>query len=103
MMTKEQFDDEFRHGCCFVRADTMEEWFDLNKYISDDLGLEQSRCLLTHSCSEYPYVGLEPGNERVTAWPTTGLRSVLSFEEFQSVIYEDSIIDLHATELGDIL
>ena len=104
MMTKEQFDAEFSCGCCLVRADTMEKWFDLNEYAARELGVKKSDVLHHHSFDEFPYVGVRSDN-RVAAWhnPTPNALSSISFEEFQSVIHEDNVMDLYAAELGDIL
>lgn len=104
MMTKEQFDAEFSCGCSLVRADTMEEWVDLNEYAARELGVKKSNMLRTHDCDDFPYVGVRSDNQ-VTAWhnPTPNVLSSISFAEFQSVIHEDNVMELYAAELGDIL
>ena len=104
MMTKEQFDAEFSRGFRLVRADTMEEWFELNEYAARELGVKKSDVLHHHSFDEFPYVGVRSDN-RVAAWHDlpSGVLSVVSFEEFQSVIQEDNVMELYAAELGDIL
>lgn len=104
MMTKEQFDAEFRCGCCLVRADTMEEWFDLNEYAVRELEVKRSSLLLSHSCDGFPYVGIRSDNQ-VSAWHdlSSGVLYVVSFREFQSIIQEDNVMELYAAELGDIL
>ena len=104
MMTKEQFDAEFSCGCCLVRADTMEEWFDLNEYAVRELEVKRSSLLLSHSCDGFPYVGIRSDNQ-VSAWHdlSSGVLYVVSFREFQSIIQEDNVMELYAAELGDIL
>ena len=103
-MTKEQFDDDFIHGRCLVQATTMDEWLDLNEYAVRELGVKRSTFLRYHSCYGFPYVGIRSDN-RVAAWHDlpSGVLSVVSFEEFQSVIQEDNVMELYAAELGDIL
>ena len=57
-----------------------------------------------HSCDGFPYVGIRSDNQ-VSAWHdlSSGVLSVVSFREFQSVIQEDHVMELYAAELGDIL
>ena len=56
MMTKEEFNTEFMSDDCVVRADTMDEWREINRYCVEQLGLRQSEMYETHDCGGYPYV-----------------------------------------------
>lgn len=104
MMTKEQFDAEFSSGCCLVRADTMEEWRDLNEYAARELGIKKSNMLRTHDCADFPYVGVREDNQ-VSAWygMPSGACSILSFQHFQATVSEDDVLELRTMDLGGIL
>lgn len=104
MMTKEQFDAEFRCGCCLVRADTMDEWRDLNEYAARKLGVKKSNMLRTHDCDDFPYVGVL-GDNQVAAWNDlpSGAWSALSFQHFQATVSEDNALELRAMDLEGIL
>lgn len=56
MMTKEEFDAEFMNRDCYVRADTMDEWREINRYCVEQLGLRWSEMYETHDCKAFPYV-----------------------------------------------
>ena len=104
MMTKEQFDAEFSCGGCLVRADTMDEWWDLNEYAARQLGVKKSNMLCYHDCDDFPYVGVR-GDNQVSAWHDlpSGAWSALSFQNFQATVSEDNAPELRAMDLEGIL
>lgn len=102
MMTKEEFDTEFMSDGCVVRADTMDEWREINRYCVEQLGLRQSVMYETHDCELFPYV-YRRGGGMVGAVARPGSSRIVPFCDFLVIIQQDEEEDILCGSLEEVL
>ena len=103
MMTKEQFDDEFLHEKCVVKAVNLDEWQRIYDYAISKLNVHRPLLTDEHDCDAYPYVSVNKCG-RLDALDRIGQRIALTFNEWLVVIeYDEEDVDLQSVSLIDML
>lgn len=103
MMTKAQFDDEFLHEKCVVKAVNLGEWQRIYDYAISTLNVHRPLLLAEHDCDRYPYVSVNKQG-RLDAIDRIGQRIALTFNEWLAVIeYDEEDVDLQSASLIDVL
>lgn len=103
MMTKAQFDDEFLHDKCVVRAVNLDEWQRIYDYAISKLNVYRPLLIGEHNCDTYPYVYVNK-QRRLDARDSIGKRIALTFNEWLEVIeYDEEDVDLQSASLIDVL
>ncbi len=103
MMTKAQFDDEFLHGKCVVKAVNMGEWAKIRDYAISTFNVHLPILFFEHNCDEYPYVFVNK-QRRLDASSHICQRLDLTFNEWLAVIeYDEEDVDLQSASLIDVL
>ena len=103
MMTKAQFDDEFLHEKCVVKAVNLDEWQRIYDYAISKLNVHRPLLLAEHDCDRYPYVSVNKQG-RLDALHNIGQQLALTFNEWLEVIeYDEEDVDLQSASLIDVL
>lgn len=103
MMTKAQFDDEFLHEKCVVKAVNLDEWQRIYDYAISKLNVHRPLLAREHDCDAYPYVSVNKRG-RLDALDRIGQRIALTFNEWLEVIeYDEEDVDLQSASLIDVL
>ena len=102
-MTKAQFDDEFLHEKCVVKAVNLDEWQRIYDYAISKLNVHRPFLAREHDCDAYPYVSVNKRG-RLDALDSIGQRVALTFNEWLEVIeYDEEDVDLQSASLIDVL
>ena len=103
MMTKAQFDDEFLHEKCVVKAVNLDEWQRICDYAISTLNVRRPLLIGEHNCDTYPYVYVNKQG-RLDARDSIGKWIALTFNEWLAVIeYDEEDVDLQSASLIDVL
>lgn len=86
-MTRSRFDKLFAAGELCIRADYIEQWFEINDYARTQLSRGTSSAYFSHDCASYPFIFCV--DTIVDASNGQNGRPVISFAEFWAIIHEE--------------